>query len=285
MGVRRLVGHRHRQGAGEVLAGGRLLHALHLRGRALGDDPPAVFARAGAEVDEVVGGAHRLLVVLDHDHRVAEIAQPLQRGDQLRVVTLVQPDRGLVEDVQHADQRAADLRGQADPLRLPAGERGGGAVHREVADADVLQELQPLGDLAQDQPRHVAVGVGELHLIEPLDRAPRGERAEVLDPRAPHQHRPGLRAQPRAPAHRAGPQRHVLLQFLLHPLGLGFAVALFEVGDQPGEAGGVGAPATEAVAVGDRQRLLRSLQEQVVVLQRKVLPRRVEVDAVALGER
>ena len=211
----------------------RLPHPLHLRGGALRDDPPPVFAGAGAEVDEVVGGAHRLLVVLDHDHRVAEVAQPLQSGDQLRVVALVQPDRGLVEDVQHAHERGADLRGQPDPLRLPAGERGGGAVHREVADADVLQELQPLGDLAQDQPRDVAVGLGELHLIQPLDRAPRGERAEVLDPRAPHEHRARLRPQPRAPAHRAGPQRHVLLQFLLHPLGLGFAVALFEVGDQP----------------------------------------------------
>ncbi len=83
------------------------LHALHLRGGALRDDPPAVLARAGAEVHEVVGGAHRLLVVLDHDHRVAEVAQPLQRGDQLRVVALVQADRGLVEDVQHAHQRAS----------------------------------------------------------------------------------------------------------------------------------------------------------------------------------
>ena len=120
------------------------LHALHLGGRALRDDPPAVLAGAGAEVDEVVGRAHRLLVVLDDDHGVAEVAQPLERRDQLRVVALVQADRGLVEDVEHAHQRGADLRGQADPLRLAARQRRGGAVHREVADADVLQELQPL---------------------------------------------------------------------------------------------------------------------------------------------
>ena len=129
---------------------------------------PAVLAGAGAEVDEVVGGAHRLLVVLDHDHRVAEVAQPLERRDQLRVVALVQADRGLVEDVEHAHQRGADLRRQADPLRLPAGQRRGGPVHRQVADPDVLEEAQPLGDLAQDQPRDVAVGLGQLDLLEPL---------------------------------------------------------------------------------------------------------------------
>ena len=176
-----------------------------------------MLAGARAEVDEVVGGAHRLLVVLDDDHRVAEVAQPLERRDQLRVVALVQADRGLVEDVEHADERGADLRRQADPLGLAAGERRGGAVHREVADADVLQEAQPLGDLAQDQPRDVAVGLGELDLLEPLQGAARGERAEVLDPRPPHEHRARLGAQARAAADRAGAQRHVLLDLLLDP--------------------------------------------------------------------
>ena len=107
-----------RGGTREVLAGERLGHPLDLGGRALGHDPAPVLAGAGAEVHEVVGGAHRLLVVLDHDHRVAEVPQPLERGDQLRVVPLVQADRGLVEDVQHAHQRGADLGRQADPLGL-----------------------------------------------------------------------------------------------------------------------------------------------------------------------
>ena len=154
----------------------------------------------------MVGRAHRLLVVLDHDHRVAQVAQPLQRRDQLGVVALVQSDRGLVEDVQHAHQRGADLRRQADALRLAARQRRGGAVHRQVADAHVLQELQPLGDLAQDQPRDVAVGLRELDLPQPLQRTPRRQRGEVLDPRPPHEHRARLRSQTRAVAHRAGAQ-------------------------------------------------------------------------------
>jgi hypothetical protein len=37
-----------------------------------------VPARAGAEIEHVVGGADRVLVVLDDQHGVAEIAQPLQ---------------------------------------------------------------------------------------------------------------------------------------------------------------------------------------------------------------
>ena len=65
----------------------------------------------------------RVLVVLDHDQRVAGVAEPDQRLEQPVVVALVQPDRRLVEDVEHADQAGADLGGQPDPLGLAAGQR------------------------------------------------------------------------------------------------------------------------------------------------------------------
>ena len=47
----------------------------HLLQRALDDDLAAVLARARPDVDDVVGDADGLLVVLDDDHRVAEVAQ------------------------------------------------------------------------------------------------------------------------------------------------------------------------------------------------------------------
>ena len=130
--------------------------------RALGDDAAAVLAGAGPHVDDVVGRAHGLLVVLDDDHGVAEVAQAQQRVDEAPVVALVQADAGLVEDVEHADQRRADLRGQADALRLAAAERGRGALQREVADADVVEEGEALADLLDDAAADEALGVGEL---------------------------------------------------------------------------------------------------------------------------
>jgi len=83
-------------------------------------DPTAEFTGARPDVDDEVGQANGLLVVFDDDHRVAEVAQTLERGDQSSVVTLVQADRRLVQDVEHADEVAADLAGEADPLGLAA---------------------------------------------------------------------------------------------------------------------------------------------------------------------
>ena len=86
-----------------------------------------MLARAGAEVHEVVGGAHHRLVVLDDEDGVAEIAQPLERLDEARVVDGVQADGRLVADVEHAHEAGAYLRREAYPLPLAAAERACGA--------------------------------------------------------------------------------------------------------------------------------------------------------------
>ena len=100
------------------------------------DDLAAVLAGAGADVDDVVGDPDRVLVVLDDEHRVAELAQADERVDQPAVVALVQPDRRLVEHVQHADQAASRsatasrMRWASPPASVPAERR-----QREVVEA------------------------------------------------------------------------------------------------------------------------------------------------------
>ena len=124
---------------------------------ALRDDVAAMDAGAGADVEHVVGGADGVLVVLDHDHGVAEVAQPLQRLQQPRIVALVQPDRGLVEHVQHAGEAGADLRGEPDALALAARQRAAGAREREIFEPDVDQELEPLADLLEHPHRDLVL--------------------------------------------------------------------------------------------------------------------------------
>ncbi len=104
-----------------------------------------MHAGTGADVDDVVAGADRLLVVFDHDHGVAEVAQMGERVEQALIVALVQADRGLVEHVHHADQAGADLAGQPDTLRLAAGQGLGAAFQRQVVEPDVDQELAGAG--------------------------------------------------------------------------------------------------------------------------------------------
>ena len=120
----------------------RALVGHQIAQRAVDDDLAAVAARAGTEIDDVLGAANRLLVVLDDDDGVALRRELRDRIEQQRVVARVQADRRLVEDVADAAQIRAELRGEPDALRFAARQRRRRAVEREVAQADELEEAR-----------------------------------------------------------------------------------------------------------------------------------------------
>ena len=158
--------HCDRLAAGEVVAGDRALDVLDADDRAAVDHLAAAGPGAGAEVDDVVGRADGVLVVLDHDDAVAEVAEPAHGADQPLVVALVQADRRLVEDVEHAGQFGADLRGQADALRLAARQGRAAAVQGQVLEPDVEQESQAGAHLLEHAGRHLRLAARQFEAAE-----------------------------------------------------------------------------------------------------------------------
>ena len=190
-----------------------------VRRRPLGDDLAAMHAGARADVDDVVGLADRLLVVLDDDDRVAGVAQVLQRRQQPAVVALVQPDRRLVEHVEHARQPGADLARQPDPLALAARQRAGVARQRQVVEPDIDQEPQPLADLLQDRPGDLVAlrGQARRHRLDPGQRLADRHPHHLADVQPGDLHRQRLRLQPVAVADPAGAVVLVPLHLLARP--------------------------------------------------------------------
>ena len=174
---RRLAGIGHRPLAAQERAGDRArLGEDHLE-RPVGDDLAAVLARPGPDVHDPVGGPDRLLVVLHDEHGVAEVAQPGQGRDELGVVALVEPDRGLVEDVQDAHQRRPDLGRQADPLGLAARQRHARPVEGQVVQPDVDEEPEPRDDLLEELVGDRPLALGQSRGSRPVAQ----RRASVID--------------------------------------------------------------------------------------------------------
>ena len=130
----------------EVTTGQRLRCGSDLVECALGDDLSAERTRAGTDVDDVVGRRNGVVIVLDNEHRVAEVAQTFQRGNEAFVVALVQPDTRLVQNVEHTGQSATDLRSEADSLCFASGEGSAFAFQGKVSQADLLEESEAAGD-------------------------------------------------------------------------------------------------------------------------------------------
>ena len=83
----------------------------------------AKFAGVDADIDDVIGGAHRFLVVLDDEHRVADVAEVFEDLDQPRVVTRMQADARFVQNVKRADEQRAEICRELYPLGLAARKR------------------------------------------------------------------------------------------------------------------------------------------------------------------
>ena len=174
---RRRRGHRHRAIAAEVVGGDRTLVAEQLIQRAGMDELAPVLPRSGPDVQDPVRRTDRLLVVLHDDQRVAEVSKPHERRDQPVVVPLVQPDRRLIEDVEHAHQARADLGRQPDSLRLASGECAARAVEGEVVEPHVDEEAEPGADLLEDLARDLVLArtqpLRQLARTRPAHRSPR----------------------------------------------------------------------------------------------------------------
>ena len=273
--------------AGEILPGEAGGVGHDVVGRALGDDLAAVDAGAGADVDHVVGLHDGVLVVLDDDDGVADVAQVLERAEQALVVALMQPDRRLVEHVEHAGEAGADLRGEADALGFAARQRAGGARQRQIFEADVVEEREPLADLLQDARGDLVLLLGEglRQLGEPdvrrLDRHV-GDFADVL---AADLHGQRLRLQAIAAAGFARMRALVALQLLAHPIGIRLAPAPLDVADDAFERLD-GLVVARAVEVDERHLLLVGAVEQGELhVLGQLVPRRLHRHLEVLGER
>src|SRR6185312_10796140 len=83
----------------------------------------------------------------------------------------MKPDRGLIEHVADALQIRAELRREANALRLTAGERGRGAIEREIPEPHAVEEPQAGADFRQQVARNRALARIELQPGEELRRS------------------------------------------------------------------------------------------------------------------
>ena len=239
-----------------------------------------------AHVDDVVRGQDGFLIMLDHENRVAEVAQALQAFQQAGVVALVQADGRFVQHIEDAGQARADLRRQSDTLALAARQGAGGSGQVQIVQADVVQEPQTVADFLQDAP-------GDLHLLfgqvlfqrrEPQIGLGDRQGGDVGDVLAADLDRKGLGLQPLAVAGVTGRLGLIAGQFLAHPGAVSLAPAALQVWQHAFER--LGDLVFAGVVVIDELDLLgpRAVQDGLVRLGGQVAPRLVHREAVVKAQ-
>ena len=61
-------------------------------------------ARTRAKIDNVIGAAHRFLIVFDDHERISFFAQRRQGFEQTQIISRMQTDRWFVQNIKNAAQ-------------------------------------------------------------------------------------------------------------------------------------------------------------------------------------
>jgi hypothetical protein len=199
--------------------------------------------------------------------------------------SLVQADARLVEDVEDADEPGADLGGQADALRLAAGQRARRAVEGEVVQPDVDEELQPLVDLLEHPLGDLPLARAELEPAQELRALADGHRRDLGDRAVAERDGEADGLEPCTVARGARHLAHVALEPLAAGVGVGLGVAALDVRDHALERRVIAALAAVAVLVAHVHLAAVPLQDRLARLGRQRLPGVVEGEAELLAQR
>src|SRR5260370_1053685 len=129
------------QDAREKAAGVRLRIARHLLGSSRRDDLAALVASLGTHIDQPVRGFDDVKIVFNDQQRSASFEQLAERAEELGDVIEVQTRGRFVENVKEAlVVGAAEMRGQFQALRFPAGERCRRLPETQIAESNFIQD-------------------------------------------------------------------------------------------------------------------------------------------------
>ena len=136
----------------------------------MGENGTAMEAGAGTEVDDTVGGPHGFGIVFDNEEGVALGLEDGEGLEEAIIVTGMEPDGRLIENVEDAGEIGAELGGEANTLGFAAGEGVGGAVEGQVAEADLVHELETLFDFGKEILEDGLAPAVEVELLEGIEQ-------------------------------------------------------------------------------------------------------------------
>ena len=79
-----------------------------------------MLAGTRTDINNIVCLAHGVLVMLNDDQGIAQVAQTLECGQKLIIILLMQADARLIQNIENAGQTGADLGSQSDSLGFTA---------------------------------------------------------------------------------------------------------------------------------------------------------------------
>ena len=271
--------------AAEVLSrnGFRDLHDL-LCGTT-SDDFTAVGAGTGSDIYDIIRCQHGIFIMFYHYQSIAQIPQILQGIQQFVIVSLVQADTGLIQNIADTYQTGTDLGCQTDTLCLTTGQSSGSSRQRQILQSHIHQEAYSGADLFQHTLADELLLFRQGHGVQELLQIPDGHGSDLENIFIAYCNCQRFLFQTHALTFLTGSDAHKGLVFLLGALRSGLTITSLHIFDQAFKGDGIYTAATLTGIMHQHLFAVRSVDQDVMNLLRIIFKRRIQVKMIFLCQR
>ena len=192
-----------------------------------------MFSGARTDVHHIIRISYGILVMFHHNQRIAVVSQRLQGFYELVVVSLMQSDGRLIQNVEYPHETGPDLGGQPDSLGFSSrqGARITGQI--EIIQSHIHQEAESGMNFIDDLLADDQVPLGRFIAFYEFQGFIDGKGGEFIDVLSSQGHRKHFRFQPGSVAGGAGVAAHELLDFTLDVIRTALQITSLQVVDFP----------------------------------------------------
>ena len=219
-------------GATQILPGNGTGHLHNLFRRPAGHNLASMRTGTRPDVHNVICFPHGIFIVLHHNQCISQIPQVFQRSQKFVIVSLMESDAGLIQNIAHPHQSGTDLGGQADALGFSAGKSAGGSGQRQIVQPHVHQKSHSRPDFLQHLPANKHLLPGKLHVFQKSVQGIDGHGGNVVNIFITDCYGKGFFFQALAFTFFTGGNTHESLILLLHHIRAGLSVTPFHIFDQ-----------------------------------------------------
>ena len=268
--------------AAEVLSrnGFRDLHDL-LCGTT-SDDFTAVGAGTRSDIYDIIRCQHGVFIMFYHHQGIAQIPQILQCIQQFVIVSLVQTDTGLIQDIADTYQTGTDLGCQTDTLCLTTGQSSGSSRQRQILQTNIHQEAYSGADLFQHTLANELLLFRQGHGVQELLQIPDGHGSDLENIFIAYCNCQRFLFQAHALTFLTGSDTHKGLVFLLGALRSGLTVTALDIFDQAFKGDGIYTTSTLTGIMHQHLFAVRSVDQNVMNFLRIIFKRRIQVKMIFL---
>ena len=238
----------------------------------------------GTDIHNTVRCTHSVLIMFHHDQGITQITQMTEGIQQFIIISLMQTDTWLIQNIGNTHQTGTDLGSQTDTLSLSAGQGCCGTGEGQIIQSHIHQKSDSCPDFFQNLTADHLLCLGQFQMFHKFCQHGNGHGCNLKNIFVTYSNSQCFRLQSLPLADRTGSKLHKCLIFLPTGFRTGLTVSSLNITNQTFESHIIDTFPTLSLIMNLYRMSIRSINKNIMNLLRIILERSGKIKIVFFTE-